>query len=208
MRAVRFEGVSKRFGRRRVLRDFSASFAEGMTLLAGANGSGKTTVLNLAAGVLAPDAGSVVVVDAPVEAAKGRVFLAPSSAPSIPWLSGSAFIEFAAGLYPTRIARDEVRRIVEALGLVPHIDKPLGEMSSGTAKKIVIASAFASGAPVMLFDEPTNELDAASVGFFLELVHAARQQVIVIATHRTEQFDASACAVVTLDLEDQPRGET
>ena len=208
MNAVRFEGVSKRFGRRQVLREFSASFGEGVSLLAGANGSGKTTVLNLAAGVLAPDAGSILVMDAPVQSAKGRVFLAPSAAPAIPWLSGRAFIEFAAGLFATRIRREEVQRIVGALGLVPHIDKPLGEMSSGTAKKVVIASAFASGAPVLLFDEPTNELDAASIGFFLDLVHASREKVVVIATHRTEQFDADARAVVTLDLEHQLRGET
>jgi ABC-type multidrug transport system, ATPase component len=204
---VRLDNVAKRFGRRQVLRDFSASFDEGVTLLTGPNGSGKTTVLNLVANVIAADSGSIRVLDTPVEAAKGHVFIAPSSGPAIPWLSGRAFIEFAASLFRTRIAREDTRRIVEALGLHLHIDKPLGEMSSGTAKKVVIASAFASGAPVLLFDEPTNELDAGSVGFFLELIHGAPQKVIVVATHRTEQFDANAPAVVKLHLQDQPPGE-
>jgi ABC-type multidrug transport system ATPase subunit len=207
MRAVRLHAVSKRFGRRPVLREFSASFDEGITLLAGANGSGKTTVLNLVAGVIAPDEGSISVLEVAADRAKGRVFLAPSAAPSIPWLTGRAFIEFAASLFDTREPRPAIDRIVEGLGLAPHIDKPLGEMSSGTAKKAVIASAFASGAPVLLFDEPTNELDAPSIAFFLDLVRAPTGKVVVIATHRTEQLASLAAAEVRLDLQDQPPGD-
>lgn len=207
MRHVRFAGVVKHFGPRAVLRDFSASFGEGMTLLVGPNGSGKSTILNLMAGVLAPDRGEISVLDAPVASAKGRVFLAPSAAPAIPWLSGRAFVEFAASLFDTREPRAAVDRIVDGLGLAPHLDKPLGEMSSGTAKKVVIASAFASGAPVLLFDEPTNELDAASIAFFLELVRGAGGKVIVVATHRMDQLEPLAAAVVRLDLSNQPPGD-
>jgi ABC-type multidrug transport system ATPase subunit len=204
---VHFDAVAKRFGRREVLRDFSASFPTGVTLLVGPNGSGKTTVLNLVAGVIVPDAGSIRVLDTPAATAKGRVFLAPSAAPAIPWLTGRAFIEFAASLFATRSPRPVIEHIVGGFGLAPHIDKPLGEMSSGTAKKMVIAAAFASGAPVLLFDEPTNELDAASITFFLEIVRDIGHSVIVIATHRTEQFDALAAGRVQINFPYQPKGD-
>ena len=207
MRAVRLQAVSKKFGRRAVLRDFSASFGEGVGLLVGPNGSGKTTILNLVAGVIAPDEGQISVLEVDAARAKGRVFLAPSTAPAIAWLTGRAFVEFAASLFDTREPRAAVDRIVEGFGLAPHLDKPLGEMSSGTAKKAVIASAFASGAPVLLFDEPTNELDTPSIAFFLDLVRAASGKVVIVATHRTEQLAPLAAAEVRLDLQDQPSGD-
>jgi ABC-type multidrug transport system ATPase subunit len=116
-------------------------------------------------------------------------------------------MEFAAGLFESREPRAEWDRLVEGFGLASHLEKALGEMSSGTAKKVVIASAFASGAPVLLFDEPTNELDSASVDFFLSLVRAAEEKVVVVATHRIEQLEAHACGIVRLDLRDQPGGE-
>jgi ABC-type multidrug transport system ATPase subunit len=207
VRNARLEGVWKRFETRAVLQDFSASFDEGVSLLVGPNGSGKTTILGLLAGVIAADSGTVRVLDAPVDSAKGRVFLAPSAAPAIPWLSGRAFVEFATGLFETRMPREGTQAILDGFGLASHLDKPLGEMSSGTAKKVVIASAFASGAPVLLFDEPTNELDAGSIAFFLDLVRGAAGKVIVVATHHADQFAAPTRAVVRLDLPGQSRGE-
>jgi ABC-2 type transport system ATP-binding protein len=201
---VELDAVSKRFGARTVLQAFSASFVEGVNLLAGPNGSGKTTILNLVAGVLVPDEGCILVGGEPATGAKGRIFLAPSAAPAIPWLTGRAFIEFTSSLFA---AAHDASKIIEGLGLGPHIDKPLGEMSSGTAKKVVIAAAFASGAPVLLFDEPTNELDAASAGFFLERIANAGGKTIVVATHRTEQFDAIAVGSVRLNWSPQPAGD-
>ena len=196
---VRFDGVSKEFGARPVLRDVSADFGHGVHLLVGPNGSGKTTLLNLVAGVLVPDAGKVTIEGVPALDARERVFLVPSVTPAIPWLSGRACIDFTASLFPTRERADAVDSVIERLGLAPFVDKPLGEMSSGTAKKVLIAAAFASGTPVVLFDEPTNELDAASIAFFLELLGAATARTILVATHRVEQFERFAADAFRLE---------
>jgi len=195
---VRLDGVTKRFGARAVLRDLSCAFGPGVHLLVGPNGSGKTTLLNLVAGVLAPDAGTVDIDGVSGAAARDRVFLVPSATPAIPWLTGRACIDFTASLFATREPAAAVNDVVSRLGLAPFFDKPLGEMSSGTAKEVLIAAAFASGAPVVLFDEPTNELDAASIAFFLDLLGASNRTILV-ATHHVEQFSRFAADAFRLE---------
>jgi ABC-2 type transport system ATP-binding protein len=181
--SVRLAGVAIRLGGKPVLRDFDAQFGEGVHLLVGPNGSGKTTILNLVAGVLVPDGGKVEVMGRDARAARGDVFLAPAEVPGMPWITARDLIAFSASLYKTKCAPADEARIIERLGIATFLDKRLSELSSGTARKVVVAAALAAAPPVLLFDEPTNEMDAGSVAQFVAMVAELREHVVIIATH-------------------------
>ncbi len=72
---------------------------------------------------------------------------------------------------------------MDGLGLAPHLDKGLFMLSAGTRRKVWLAAAFASGAPVTLLDLPFAALDKASIGFVVELLqdvadHPARTWIV------------------------------
>jgi len=142
----------------------------GTHLLVGANGSGKSTLLNLAAGVLAPDSGRIAIDGRTGGDAKSLAFLAPPDALAIPWLTGRRFIAFAAALFPGYHGEGAIAPVARHLGLEPFLETTLGAMSSGTARKVLLVAAWISGAPVLLLDEPANELDQRSLEAFVDLL--------------------------------------
>jgi ABC-type multidrug transport system ATPase subunit len=199
MSVVVLQDVSKSFGPVTVLERFSARFGPGVHLLVGANGSGKSTLLNLVAGVLDPDAGEVSIDAQRGEAAKLLAFLAPPDAPAIPWLTGRRFIAFAAALFPTFRGTSALSHLAPRLGLEPFLDVALGDMSSGTARKVLLAAAWLSGAPVLLLDEPTNELDTASLEAFVDLLASEPARTVIVATHLVDAFARLSPAVLALE---------
>lgn len=200
MSVLELHEVSKSFGGAPVLDRFSARFEPGVHLLVGPNGSGKSTLLNLAAGALAPDAGRIEIDGRGGEGAKALAFLAPPDAPPIPWLTGRRFIAFAAALFPDYHGERAIEPIARHLGLEPFLDTTLGAMSSGTARKALLAAAWISGAPVLLLDEPTNELDERSVRAFVELLASDPARTVLIATHLVDAFEGLSPTVMPLEL--------
>ena len=198
MKDARLVSAGKSYGGKAVLRGFDAVFEPGVTLITGANGSGKTTVLHLLAGLLEPDEGRVEVLGASARAARGRVFLVPAEAPSMPWLAAREFIEFSAALFPSRRTESEREEDVRRLGLAPFLGKRFSELSTGTARKVVIAAAFAAAPEVLLLDEPTNELDDASAAGLIEMLEAMRGRIVVISTHQPQRFAALAPRIIAL----------
>jgi ABC-2 type transport system ATP-binding protein len=197
---VELRAVSLAFGAKTVLRDFTAEFAPGVHLLVGPNGSGKTTLLNLVAGVLRPDRGEVVVCGETAKAAAARSFLVPDESPAMPWLRADEFLEFAGGLYPPRADAPKRADVVGRFGLQPFLASRFAELSSGTSRKVVIAAALLSAPEVLLFDEPTNELDAASVAAFVEMLARLSDRVALVATHQPEHFERVATVRTAISL--------
>lgn len=79
------------------------------------------------------------------------------------------------------------------------LDAPLGTLSAGSARKLLLTAALVAAPAVMLFDEPTNEIDAASVVVLLELMaDAARERVVLITTHHAADLAALPPTVLSL----------
>ncbi len=166
MTAVELQGVRKRFGRTTAVDDVSLSVAEGeLVALVGPSGCGKSTLLMLLAGLLEPDAGSIVV--------DGRVVAGPGAwVPPEDRRVGVVFQD--AALFPhLRVAdnvafglprgRDRDGRVAELLALVDLPD--LGrryphELSGGQQQRVALARALAPRPGVVLFDEAFGNLDA------------------------------------------------
>jgi ABC-type multidrug transport system ATPase subunit len=185
---------------RGAVRNLSIDFAPGVHLIVGPNGVGKTSLLNSIAGTLPPISGSIRLAGAPLESGSTQVVMAPNTPPEIPWIRAGLLLDFIVSLYPaTRGGARASRAIIEGLGIAGFLNAPLGTLSAGTARKLLLAAALIAAPPVMLFDEPTNEIDLESIGALLEFLRdAARERVVLITTHHATDLAALNHGVLEL----------
>jgi ABC-2 type transport system ATP-binding protein len=205
--ALRFDGVRVVLGHQAVLDDLTFSIEPGqITVLIGPNGSGKSTLMRCAAGIAAPNAGTVRidgvdVVRDPV-AAKSKLGYAVEPARLPPELTGRQCLELFAKARGLR--RDAVEAslgpVVDALGYRPWVDVEVAFCSLGTRQKLGILLGLVGDPPLLLLDEVTNGLDPASA-FVLKqhLVERAKSGVaILLATHALDIAERIADRVLLL----------
>ena len=200
---LRFEQLCKSYGAKRVLRDAGGHFARGAFALRGPNGVGKSTLLGVLAGAVEADSGAVWIggqslQDAPV-AAKARLAYAPDECPVYPFMTGRELLAFVAFAKRCVLA-PEVMEIAARFGLDSHLDTRCGEMSLGTQKKIMLAAAWIGAPSVMLFDEPSNGLDAAARELLIARLRAcSADKAIVVSTH--DHAFAQAIGATTIEFD-------
>jgi ABC-2 type transport system ATP-binding protein len=185
---------------------FSAARAEILVLL-GPNGSGKTTALKLISTMLLPDAGSVRVggFDARRNAGEVRrqVGIAVATERSFfPRLSARENLDFFAALDEVS-RRERAQRIKEVLGntgLEEQADTLVMKFSSGMYQRLGIARALVKHPGVLLLDEPTRSLDAATTAHFWATIRSlARQETtVLLATHNFAEAAAVADRLLLL----------
>lgn len=155
------EGVLRSFHAERVLDGVSLRLAAGsVAALIGANGSGKSTLLRILAGVLEPEAGSVLVAGSPP--GRGSAGFVPAGDRMLNWrLTGAQNLEFYArvgGVGGGNVG-SAVRAAAEAADAGSLLHKPAGECSTGQRRRLMLAVALVGSPPVMLLDEPFADLD-------------------------------------------------
>ncbi len=162
-----------------VLRDLSAQLAPGVALVLGGDGRGKTTVLELLAGVLAPDAGRLQLggefLDEQPEAYRQQVFWKDPRSAAHDDLTVTDYLQSVRRAYPD-FDDTVLAEVMDGLSLVPHLHKNLFMLSTGSKRKVWIAAAVASGAQLTLLDGPFASLDQASINFVLQLLTEAAKQ--------------------------------
>jgi ABC-type multidrug transport system ATPase subunit len=161
----------------------------GVTLVQGGDGRGKSTLLRLMAGALAADAGQLqlngVSLKEQPEAYRRQLFWMEPRSTDFDQLTPVQFFASLGGRYP---GFDEtlLEPLVEGLGLEPHMDKKIFMLSTGSKRKVWLAAGFASGADLLLIDEPFAALDAPSIAFVKELLggmSAYPGRVVVMADY-------------------------
>jgi phospholipid/cholesterol/gamma-HCH transport system ATP-binding protein len=168
--AVQVRGLRKSFGGQEVLKgiDFEISAGETFVFM-GPSGSGKSVLLKLLIGLEAPDAGEILINGESVQpgqiAAKYRVALVFQSGA----LLNSLTVGENVGLYLSEHRlkpAEEIEKIVGEklgdVGLKDTTDKMPNELSGGMKKRVAIARALVVEPQLILYDEPTSELDPLS----------------------------------------------
>jgi len=191
----RATGIGVDLGGRRVLDRIDVEVARGeVRALLGRNGSGKTTLLRVLAGLHAPDRGAVE--------RHGTVAYVPQDPGSLLFApTVRAEVEQTCRLLG-RSDPEAVARWLDALGLHALADRHPRSLSSGERQRVAIAAVAVGGADVLLLDEPTRGMDAASRRVLEHAVHAhaAAGGAVVLATHDVEL--AARCATHAIVLGD------
>ena len=164
-----------------ILRAVDLSVHEGEVIaLLGRNGAGKTTLLRALAGLLAPTAGAVVANEpvAYVPQEPGSLLFAPTVRREL---------EHTLRLLG-RARGGDVEHWLGALGLAGHAERHPRSLSGGERQRVAVAAVAVGGAPVLLLDETTRGMDAASKAALERAIaaHAATGGAVVLATHDVE----------------------
>ncbi|HEY4943743.1 MAG TPA: heme ABC exporter ATP-binding protein CcmA [Rhizomicrobium sp.] len=175
-------------GGRVLFRDLNLRVAAGQVLsLEGANGVGKTSLLRMIAGFIAPAAGSItlsssdLVIDEAEERARRIGWLGHHDAAK-PQLTPREVLSFFASLYGSG---GDIGAALAAVGLAPVADLPCQYLSAGQKKRLALARLKLSGRPVWLLDEPLASLDAEGKKRCGDILaaHALYGGIAIAATH-------------------------
>ena len=194
---VSIEGLSKSFGRSEVLKNVTFSVAPGeIFVLMGPSGSGKSVLLKHIVGLEQPTAGRVTVAgrDASAEATRQQVRMA------LVFQSGALFNSLSVydnlALYPRehQIAdeaaiREKVMRALQILSLEGSAHKAPSELSGGMKKRVAIARGLVMEPQLMLYDEPTSELDPVMAATISEIIATLKDEyhvTSIVGSHDRE----------------------
>jgi Cu-processing system ATP-binding protein len=195
-------GVSKRFGRRRVLDHLVARVAAGrITALVGPNGTGKTTLLKLLLGLARADSGTIMIDDHLLDGSPGyraSIGYMPQIARFPAHLSGHELLDTIASLRPDAVEPDLA--LAEAFELDDAFRRPLGVLSGGTRQKINAVLAFAFAPSLIILDEPTAGLDPLASRVLKDRILAERAtgSTVLITSHVLPELEELADDVLFL----------
>jgi ABC-type multidrug transport system ATPase subunit len=187
--------LSKRYSGRPVIDGWSYEWPKpGVHLIAGANGVGKSTLLGMLAGGLVPDAGEVWIGGVSLKARPARALsclaYCPADCPVFPFLTGEewlAFVGSVRGGWDT----ETLDQLTESFRLHAYLKTNFGHMSLGTARKFLLLGTVAAAADVLILDEPSNALDAASLAALqATLRRLAKTRLILMSCHETSRHAA------------------
>jgi nitrate/nitrite transport system ATP-binding protein len=173
MAFIEIEGVSKSFstGRavRHVLEDVNLSIERGTFVsIVGFMGCGKSTFLNLVAGLLRPDGGRVAIAGEVVRGVPQRAAFVFQNYSLLPWLTAIGNVQLAVAAAFPAWSRDQQRaqalRYLELVGLGNALHRRPTQLSGGMRQRVAIARAFASEPEILFLDEPFGALDALTRG--------------------------------------------
>ncbi len=199
MTALSFHNLGFSYGTAPILTGLDLQIPTGeITVIMGASGCGKTTLINLAAGLLTPDQGKV-------ERQVTRLAVVFQDPALLPWRSAIENVGFAlAGLQLDRAERQAraAQYLVEA-GLAPaDHDKYPGQLSGGMRQRVALARALAVEPDLLLCDEPFAALDhdlRAELRSKLKALHQRAGMTTLFVTHDREEALELADQLVLLD---------
>ncbi|AML53477.1 ABC transporter ATP-binding protein [Falsihalocynthiibacter arcticus] len=211
MAVVEFKNVSKGFGvgtaHVDVLHDLSLKVEEGEFLaILGFSGTGKSTLMNMVAGLTTPDKGEVLFRDAPITGPGPERGLVFQSYSLMPWLTVSGNVALAVDSVfksKSKAERAEiVAKYIEMVGLSHAGDRRPAELSGGMRQRVSVARALAMNPEVLLLDEPLSALDALTranlADEILDIWNADKKTVILI-TNDVDEAIIMADRIIALN---------
>jgi len=206
---VKIEGVSIRFGKQSVVKDINIEVKPGeIFAIMGASGAGKSVLLRAVIGLIKPSEGRVLIAgkDASEKATHEdirttMVFQAGALFNSLSVFDNLAFYPREHHLYPEKVIREKVMETLRILSLENAAKKLPAELSGGMRKRVSIARGLMMEPELLLYDEPTSELDPIMSATISEIIATLRNETTVtsiVVTHDRDLADAIADRVALL----------
>ena len=188
---LKVDKIKKSFGTKTVLNAISFSCGDtGTTAIMGASGIGKTTLLNILAGIDPPDEGTI-------DSTFAKISYKFQEPRLFPWLTALENVKsvIAVDSNADTIAREHLTLV----GLSDSVDKYPSELSGGMQQRVSLARALAYGGDLLLLDEPFSAVDSDTKTHLLQVVKSyAKDHAVILVTHDPSEAEELDATVFTL----------
>lgn len=206
---LRVRHLTVRYGAHVAVDDLSFEVRPGEILgLLGSNGAGKSSTIKAVVGLIPPASGGVEVFgfDPTVRpmAAKERIGYVPETTLLFDALTPREFLEYVASVrhLAPGIATERARNYAAAFQIEAEFERPIATLSNGTRQKVLVTAAFLHQPPLLVLDEPLNNLDPRAVRIMKELLQRYVEREgrgVLFSTHTLEVAEQLCDRVVILD---------
>ena len=197
------KGITKQYGSKRALDDFSYSFEEGVYGLLGPNGAGKSTLIKIITQSVKPTGGEITLDGDDIfkqkEEYRKRIGYMPQQQTIYPFYTGRQFLNYMGLLKgeDRKSLDDKIQFYLEKVNLISVADKKIGTYSGGMKQRLLIAQTFLGDPNIMIFDEPTAGLDPKERIHVRNLIHDnSAGKIIIVATHVVQDIESIADCIV------------
>jgi ABC-2 type transport system ATP-binding protein len=202
--AVWCSGISKRYGRRPALTSVSLTIARGEVVgLLGPNGAGKTSLIKIMLGLVAADAGDVMLLGhkGSDPASRARVGYLPELFRYQPWLTAAEVLTFHTRLGRLRASAADRAELLRLVGLGERAGDRVGRFSKGMQQRLGLAVALLGEPELVVLDEPTSALDPVGRADVRKIVLALRERgtAVLLNSHLIGEVERVCDRVVILD---------
>lgn len=209
---IDFNGISLKYENRDILKDFNLKIYEKERIvIIGASGSGKTTILKLIAGFIAPTSGTLKI-DENIVSQDGKIIVPPhqrgvsmvfQDLALWPHMNVYENIEF--GLKIQNVSKNQrvqsVEKFLKLVGLESYGQKKVDQLSGGQQQRVALARALIVSPKVLLMDEPLSSLDMAlNVRLRAEIVRLQEELgfTLVYVTHSKEEAEVIGTKIIRM----------
>ncbi len=197
---IKFENVSKKFGAKKVIKNFSKSFKRKKYAIVGDNGSGKSTLLQLISNLMTPSDGKIIYSIDDIKIDK-ELFIKKIifSAPYQKLVEELTVKEFLIFHYKFRDYIKNPLTILSEFGLENFKNTQIKNLSSGAEQKLKLLISFNTKADFILLDEPTTNLDRKGITIYTKTIKKySKDKGIIIATNREKDIVFDETEVIEL----------
>ena len=190
---IHLENLGRRFNREWIFKDISYQLVNNQAYaILGINGSGKSTLLQVISGALTPSKGQLVYTDGATKIDSEKYYqyisLAAPYLELIEDFSLSEVLNFHFK-FKSRLNALDNAAIISLLGMQKNQHKLIKHFSSGMKQRVKLALAFCSDTPILLLDEPTSNLDAQGIEWYLEMVKQFTiNRISIIGSNQTNEY--------------------
>ena len=201
--AIELVNAARWYGNVVAVNDVSFSLGPGVTGLLGPNGAGKTTLLHMLAGLLAPSAGTVLVLGRSPSrdpSVYRQIGLVPEREAVYPFLTGFEYVRFNARLQGLHNADLASRDAIHRVGLDDAMDRPIGTYSKGMRQRAKVAGALVHDPQVLLLDEPFNGMDPRQRLAMMDLLGqmGTAGRTILFSSHILEEVERVGTEILVM----------
>lgn len=203
---IQVEHLCRRYGETTAVDDVSFRIDRGEVVgLLGHNGAGKTTIMKMLTGYLAPTAGSIRVdglqMGPDTRAIQARIGYLPENCPLWPEQRVIDYLDYQAVLHgvPARQRNTAIARALRRGDLLDRASAPIQTLSRGYRQRVGVAQAILHEPDIIILDEPTNGLDPTQIRHMRELIgELAKQATVIVSTHILQEVQAVCQRVLIL----------